>query len=201
MATSRISESGPSSRTARITPPTIVIGAATSSVHVISTSICTCLTSLVMRVISDGAPKWPTSWAEKSVTLWNRSPRTSRPKPMAERAPKYTAAIANTTWTKRDAEHHRADLPDVAVRPVTTLLSMMSAFSVGSVSVATDWIVWNTSDEDQPLPVLAEVLADESDQHDGRRCRRRRMPSRSTATISSDVSGSSVRTTGARTRT
>ena len=86
--TSRSSESGPSSRTARITPPTIVIGAATSSVHDISTRICTCVTSLVMRVISDGAPKWATSWAEKSVTRWNSAPRTSRPNAIATRAPK-----------------------------------------------------------------------------------------------------------------
>ena len=50
----------------------IVIGAATNSVHDISTRICTCVTSLVMRVMSDGAPKWATSWAEKSVTRWNR---------------------------------------------------------------------------------------------------------------------------------
>ena len=38
----------------------------------ITTSICTCCTSLVMRVISDGAPNAPTSRAEKSVTWWNR---------------------------------------------------------------------------------------------------------------------------------
>ena len=37
-----------------ITPPTHMIGAATSIVQVISTSICTCCTSLVVRVISDG---------------------------------------------------------------------------------------------------------------------------------------------------
>ncbi len=48
-----------------ITPPTLMIGAATSIVQVISTSICTCCTSLVVRVISDGAPNWATSRAEK----------------------------------------------------------------------------------------------------------------------------------------
>ena len=45
-----------------------MIGAATISVKVISTSIWTCCTSLVVRVISDGAPNWPTSRAEKSCT-------------------------------------------------------------------------------------------------------------------------------------
>ena len=40
-----------------------------------------------MRVISVGAPNMPTSWAENPVTWWNRSPRTSRPKPIAVREP------------------------------------------------------------------------------------------------------------------
>ncbi len=47
-----------SSRIAISTPPTIMIGAATIIVQVISTSICTCCTSLVLRVISEGAPIW-----------------------------------------------------------------------------------------------------------------------------------------------
>ena len=85
--TSSSPESATSSRSAMTTPPTIVIGAATSSVQVMRTRSCTCCTSLVIRVISDGAPKPPTSRAEKSVTRWNRSRRTSRPKPMAVRAP------------------------------------------------------------------------------------------------------------------
>ena len=48
-----------SSRRAITTPITIVIGAATAIVQAITTSICTCCTSLVIRVISDGAPNWP----------------------------------------------------------------------------------------------------------------------------------------------
>ena len=57
--------------------------AATSIVHDICTSICTCWTSLVMRVISDGGPKCATSWAEYPLTEWKRLVRTSRPSPMA----------------------------------------------------------------------------------------------------------------------
>jgi hypothetical protein len=57
------------------------------------------VTSLVMRVINDGAPKRATSCAEKSVTRWNRSRRTSRPNAIASREPKNTAATANTTCT------------------------------------------------------------------------------------------------------
>ena len=50
-------------------PPTHMIGADTISVNVIRTSIWTCCTSLVVRVISDGAPNWPTSRAEN---VWTR---------------------------------------------------------------------------------------------------------------------------------
>jgi hypothetical protein len=55
--TSRSSDSGPSSRTARITPPISVIGAVISMVNDMTTSSWTWVTSLVMRVISEGAPK------------------------------------------------------------------------------------------------------------------------------------------------
>jgi hypothetical protein len=86
-------------RSAMITPTTIVMGAAMAIVQAITTSICTCCTSLVIRVIRDGAPKVPTSRAEKSVTRWNRAARASRPKLIATRAPTRTAATAKTTWT------------------------------------------------------------------------------------------------------
>jgi hypothetical protein len=52
-----------------------------------------------MRVMSDGAPNWLTSRAEKSVTRWNSSLRTSRPKLMATRALTYTAPTENATCT------------------------------------------------------------------------------------------------------
>ena len=45
-------------------PITIVSGAAIIIVAASTTSICTCWTSLVMRVMSDDAPKRPTSRAE-----------------------------------------------------------------------------------------------------------------------------------------
>ena len=74
-------------RSAKNSPTTIVIGAATAIVHSITVSICTCCTSLVMRVINDGAPNEPTSRAEKSVTWWKRLLRRSRPKLIATRLP------------------------------------------------------------------------------------------------------------------
>ena len=52
-----------------MTPKVRVIGAAIAMVQAITTRSCTCWTSLVIRVMSDGAPKAPTSRAEKSVTV------------------------------------------------------------------------------------------------------------------------------------
>ena len=77
-----------SCRTAMITPPMDRIGAVTIMVAVISTSICTCCTSLVDRVISDGAPNRVTSCSENSSTRVKTAPRRSRPSPMAAFAPK-----------------------------------------------------------------------------------------------------------------
>ncbi len=98
IANTRMIDKPTSWRNAMITPTTIVIGAAIAMVHAITTSICTCCTSFVMRVISEGAPNAPTSRAEKSVTWWKRFLRRSRPKLIATLPPKYTAATAKTTW-------------------------------------------------------------------------------------------------------
>ena len=51
-----------------ITPPTIMIGAVAISVQLSRTSICTCCTSLVFRVIREGAPKRATSRLENDPT-------------------------------------------------------------------------------------------------------------------------------------
>ena len=77
-----------SCRIAMNTPNTTVMGAVTTIVHDITTSICTCWTSLVVRVISVGAPKRPTSRSENSLTRWKMADRRSRPKLMPARAPK-----------------------------------------------------------------------------------------------------------------
>jgi hypothetical protein len=64
IANTRIIDSPGSSRTAKTMPITIVIGAVIIIVQAMTTSIWICWTSLVVRVISDGAPNWPTSRAE-----------------------------------------------------------------------------------------------------------------------------------------
>ena len=92
-----------SSRAAMMMPPTIMIGAATSSVPAISTSICTCWTSLVSRVISEGAPNCCTSRAENVPTRWKIAARRSRPKPIALRAENQTAITEQTICTSETA--------------------------------------------------------------------------------------------------
>ena len=109
-----MSQDSPTSwRSAMMMPPTHMIGAATSIVQVITTSICTCWTSLVLRVISDGAPKWLTSRAEKLPTWAKIAPRTSRPKLIAVRAPNHTAAIEQTICTTVTASIQAAGGQDV----------------------------------------------------------------------------------------
>ncbi len=64
MANSRMTDRLTSSRTAKKIPMIIVSGAAIIIVVARITSVCTWVTSFVVRVISDGAPNCPTSWAE-----------------------------------------------------------------------------------------------------------------------------------------
>ena len=100
MATSSTTDRPTSSCTARTNPIAIVSGAEIIIVAAITISIWTCCTSLVMRVMRDGAPIAPTSRAENAVTWWKRSRRTSRPNPIATRAPCHTAIEANVIWTR-----------------------------------------------------------------------------------------------------
>ena len=112
-------------------PPTHMIGAAIIIVHVITTSICTCCTSLVLRVISDGAPKCATSRAENSPTRRKIAPRRSRPKLIAVRAPKYTATSEQAICSRLTASIQPPVLRMYPVSPLAMPLSMMSAFRVG----------------------------------------------------------------------
>ena len=50
-------------------PPIAMIGAEIMTVRAMRTTIWTCWTSFVLRVISDGVPKWLISVCEKLSTL------------------------------------------------------------------------------------------------------------------------------------
>ena len=79
MQTARIHESPKSSRIAITMPPTIMIGAVTIIVQDIITSIWTCCTSFVVRVMSDGAPNWRPRGSRTSRPGGRSRPRRSRP--------------------------------------------------------------------------------------------------------------------------
>jgi len=69
-------------------PPIASSGALTSMVAPVMASICTCCTSLVLRVMSDPGPNCDTSRSEKALTLSKTSLRMSRPTRMAALAAK-----------------------------------------------------------------------------------------------------------------
>ncbi len=87
-------------------PPTIRIGAETMIVRPRNTTVWTCWTSLVLRVISEAGPNRLTSTWENVSTLAKIALRRSRPKPIATRAPQYTAMT--------DATPSRAVTPSIS---------------------------------------------------------------------------------------
>ena len=111
--TSSSEDSGTSRFSARMIPPTHMIGADTISVSVITTSIWICWTSLVVRVISDGVPNWPTSRAEKSCTRW----KTAGADVAADRHRGAGAVVHRADRPgdlgQRHGQHHGADAQDV----------------------------------------------------------------------------------------
>ena len=74
-----------SSRRAMMIPPTIMIGAINIMVRLMKTRVCTCITSLVLRVMSEGAPNLAISRLENSPTRWKIFER--RVAPEAHRGP------------------------------------------------------------------------------------------------------------------
>ena len=91
-----------------------MIGADTSSVNVIRASICTCWTSFVVRVISEGAPKWPTSRAEKDCTRSKTAARMSRPTRRRRTGAVVDGPDVADDLDQRDRDHHAAEGQDVA---------------------------------------------------------------------------------------
>ena len=150
-----------------ITPTTIVMGAAMAMVQAMTTSICTCCTSLVMRVMSDGAPKAPTSRAEKSVTRWNRAARMSRPKPIATRAPDAHRRDGEDHLDQREHDHQgaaRADEGRVAgEHALVDDLSVERREGEGGG----DLHALEAHEQDEIALVGPEVGAEQTGQHDG----------------------------------
>ena len=143
-------------------PPTHVIGAATIIVQAISTSIWTCCTSLVMRVISDGAPNCADLAGREAGDLVEQvAARTSRPKPIAALAPKYTAAIAKTIWTSVTASISAPVAPDVAGVAGEHAVVDDVGVERRQVSVATVCTACRTTTSDEQRCGTAEVAPQE----------------------------------------
>ena len=86
ITTSSSAERRRSSCMAMSTPPMATIGAEIMVVSAITTSIWICCTSLVLRVISEGAVNSLTSRSAKPWTRSKSDRRTSRPNLIAVRA-------------------------------------------------------------------------------------------------------------------
>ena len=79
-----------------ITPPIAISGAVTITVSPICRNICTCWTSLVLRVMSVGAPNVFISRSENRCTARKIRARMSRPTDIEVREAKYSPTIAAT---------------------------------------------------------------------------------------------------------
>ena len=108
MATARITERPGSSRTAMTMPTTIVIGAPIAIVQVITTSICTCWTSLVMRVISDGAPNAPDLACREVGDLVEEARPEVAPEAHRDLRTEVHSGRRTRPLHERDEEHQRA---------------------------------------------------------------------------------------------
>ena len=140
--TAMIHDSPKSSRTAMTKPPTIMMGAPTMMVRVVWTIVCTCRTSLVLRVSSDEAPKSRISRVENDRARSKMAALRSRPSDMAVRAPNQVAPICPAACTRENSSI-RAPLRQIrSVSPFTTPSSMICAFRFGRYSdmaVASTW--------------------------------------------------------------
>ncbi len=105
-------ESATSMRTAMMMPPMAVIGARIIMLSPMTTSCCTCCTSLVLRVMSDGVPKKLTSVCENASTRRKMALRRSRPNAMAVLDPQYTETIEIAPTTSETSEHDGPQLQD-----------------------------------------------------------------------------------------
>ena len=144
-ATSRIIARPVSSRMARMVPITIVSGAAIIIVATITRRSCTCWMSLVIRVVSDGAPNCVTSRPDSPTTRRNRSRRTSRPNPSASRAANHIAAAAKATCTIDTTTISPPRRQITSRSPTSTPSSINRAEIAGSTRFAVVWSAWNST--------------------------------------------------------
>ena len=133
--------------------------------QVITTSICTCCTSLVVRVISDGGPNRVTSRALNRSTWPNRVARRSRPNDIAARAPKNTAATEADDLDDADREHPAADVHDVAGVAAGHALVDDVGVQAGQVERGEGADQLQPDHRGQPAAVGPQVTDEQADEH------------------------------------
>ena len=158
-------DSPKSSRIAITMPPTIMIGMVTAIRQVIIASICTCWTSLVARVISEGAPYVVTSRLEKRADpAEHRGPQvaTARHRRLAaEPRRRHRAGRLD----QRDGEHDPTETDDVAGVALGDAVVDDVGVEARQVEHRDRRRELEDDDRRQPAAVRREVVPQESPEH------------------------------------
>ena len=112
-------------------PPTAMMGDMTIMRMLIIVNICTCVMSLVVRVMRDGVPILSNSFREKRSTRVKTLRRRSLPKPMPIRADSHAAAMEQSTPPSATSSICPPTRRMYAVSPLTIPVSTMSDIRVG----------------------------------------------------------------------
>ena len=94
-------------------------------------TVCTWVTSLVLRLIRVGAPNLDSSWAENFPTRWNTDERTSRPSEAEVCAPMRVAPIVAMICTNEITSITPPVLMMNDVSPTATPSSMIRPNRLG----------------------------------------------------------------------
>ncbi|OPZ62422.1 MAG: hypothetical protein BWY85_02092 [Firmicutes bacterium ADurb.Bin506] len=127
-----------------MTPPTAMTGAENIMLNPMNTAICICWTSLVVRVMSEGAPNWFTSASESVCTFVNTARRRSRPKPMDERDVKNTATMEQAVSSSVTRSMKPPTRSIRSISPLAIPSLMILALRSGRYKLEMDWISTST---------------------------------------------------------
>ena len=146
-------------------PPTIRIGAEMITVSAMNTSVWTCWTSFVLRVMSDAGPKLvDLDLREASRPCAKIALRTSRPKPIATAGPEVDrerpTAIAED---EGDDEHQRAGPEDVVGVALGDAVVDDVGVEVRQVQVADRLDEQQDHDQDELAGIGPQVGPEEAD--------------------------------------
>ena len=162
MATKTTVDSDTLSRSAMMMPPIIIMGASRMTLSIINTTICTCCTSLVVRVISDGVPKRLTSACEK-LSTWRKSAAAQiATEPHRDPGAVVDGDDGGEDEDERDGEHDGAGTQDVGrvARDDAVVDDVGVERRQGEAGDRLDED--QDDDEDDPPPVGAQALAQEA---------------------------------------